>query len=217
MLEFYVKDSGTGIPKEQTDLIFERFRQGSESYSKDYEGSGLGLAISKAYIELLGGEIWVDSIHGVGSTFYFNLPYKSNESTAAKGMDQTVVEVIPSLHKLKIMIVEDDETSAKLLQLTLQSVAKELLFTSNGEEAVELCRQNPDIEVILMDMKMPVMDGFEATRQIRLFNKEVIIIAQTAYTLTGDKEKALEAGCTNYLSKPIRKEQLLTVIKNYFQ
>lgn len=216
-LEFYVKDSGTGIPKEQTDLIFERFRQGSESHSKDYEGSGLGLSISKAYVEMLGGEIWVESKHGEGSCFYFTLPYDSKETTNASATDPSVVDVVPSMRKLKILIVEDDETSAKLLQLTVKSVSNDLLFAVNGLEAVELCRQQPDIELILMDMKMPVMDGFEATRQIRLFNKEVIIIAQTAYTLTGDREKALEAGCNNYLSKPIRRDQLLKVMKSYFQ
>lgn len=215
-LEFYVKDSGTGIPKEQTDLIFERFRQGSESHNKNYEGSGLGLSISKAYIEMLGGKIWVESIHGEGSTFYFTLPYESKETASVDEVDLGV-DLVPSMRKLKIMIVEDDETSAKLLQLNVESIAKELIVACNGLEAVEKCRQNSDVELILMDMKMPVMDGFEATKQIRLFNKEVIIIAQTAYTLTGDREKALEAGCNNYLSKPIRKDQLLTVMKKYFQ
>lgn len=117
---------------------------------------------------------------------------------------------------LKILIVEDDEISSLLLNMAVKPVVKEILFACNGVEAVEKCRHNTDIDLILMDMKMHEMDGFEATRHIRGFNKDVVIIAQTAYTLTGDREKAIEAGCNDYISKPIKKDQLIALIQNYF-
>ena len=211
-LEFFVRDTGAGIPKEQIDFIFERFRQGSESLSKEYEGSGLGLSISKAYIEMLGGKIWVESELGKGSTFYFNLPYNGEMESPISVKDELVNNLISQMKTLKILIVEDDELSTMLLTKVVDNVAKELLFAVNGLEAIELCRTNPDIDLVLMDMKMGEMDGFEATRRIRDFNKNVIIIAQTAFTLTGDREKAMEAGCNDYISKPINRNQLLGLI-----
>ena len=211
-LEFFVRDTGAGIPKEQIDFIFERFRQGSESLSKEYEGSGLGLSISKAYIEMLGGKIWVESELGKGSTFYFNLPYNGEMESPISVKDELVNNLISQMKTLKILIVEDDELSTMLLTKVVDNVAKELLYAVNGLEAIEICRTNPDIDLVLMDMKMGEMDGFEATRRIRDFNKNVIIIAQTAFTLTGDREKAMEAGCNDYISKPINRNQLLGLI-----
>jgi len=216
-LEYFVKDSGMGIPEEQIEFIFERFRQGSESHSKQYEGSGLGLSISKAYIELLGGKIRVESAVGKGSTFYFTIPYDGKPSSHFEQNDIPKMDTENQMKTLNILLVEDDEASSLLLSLAVKPIAKKVLFACNGVEAVEKCRSNPTIDLILMDMKMYEMDGFEATRQIRRFNKDVIIIAQTAYTLTGDKEKALEAGCNDYISKPIKREQLLGLINTYFQ
>ncbi len=216
-LEFFVKDSGSGIPNEQIELIFERFRQGSESLSKQYEGSGLGLSISKAYVELLGGKIRVESELGIGSTFYFTLPFENEIESPLIQNETLIIESENQMNTLTILLVEDDEASSLLLSLAVKPIAKKLFFASNGVEAVEKCRSNPTIDLILMDMKMHEMDGFEATRQIRSFNKEVVIIAQTAYTLTGDKEKAMEAGCNDYISKPIKRDQLLALIKHYFQ
>ncbi len=109
------------------------------------------------------------------------------------------------LKNLKILIVEDDEISYSLLSRTLQKISKEVLHAITGVQAIEACRNNPDLDLVLMDIRMPQMDGLEATRQIRQFNKDVIIIAQTAYAFTGDSEKAIEAGCNDYISKPINK------------
>ena len=116
---------------------------------------------------------------------------------------------------LKILIVEDDEISYSLLTRTIQKISKEVLHAITGVEAIEACRNNPDLDLVLMDIRMPKMDGIEATRQIRLFNKDVIIIAQTAYAFTGDSEKAIEAGCNDYISKPINKTLLYDLIKKY--
>jgi PAS domain S-box-containing protein len=215
-LEFFVKDTGVGINKEQKELIFERFRQGSNDLNRPYEGSGLGLSISKSYIEMLGGKIWVESEVGKGSTFYFTIPYHPVEEvkTEIKGIDSSEIKKVQRKN-LKILIVEDDEISYSLLKRTIQKIGKEVLHAINGIEAVETCRTNPDIDLVLMDIRMPVMDGNEATRQIRQFNKDLIIIAQTAYAFAGDSEKAIEAGCNDYITKPIDMTLLFELIKKH--
>ena len=216
-LEFYVKDTGIGIPENQKDLIFERFRQGSESLTRDYEGSGLGLSISKSYVEMLGGKIWVESQECNGSTFYFTIPYidASNPKTKILNTDSMDYNE-PQLKNLKILIVENDEISHSLITRMLQEISKEVLHALTGVEAIEICRNNPDLDLVLMDIRMPVMDGYEATRKIRQFNKDVIIIAQTAYAFSGDKENAIKAGSNDYISKPIFKPLLLELIKKHY-
>jgi PAS domain S-box-containing protein len=215
-LEFYIKDTGVGIPENQKKLIFERFRQGSESHSRYYEGSGLGLSIAKSYVEMLGGKIWVESQEGKGSAFYFSIPYNavSEKETEIINTDSTEYKEV-SLSNLKILVVEDDEISYSLLTRMLQKISKEVLHAITGMEAIEACRNNPDLDLILMDIRMPVMDGNEATCQIRQFNKDVIIIAQTAYAFSNDKEKAIEAGSNDYISKPINMTLLYELIKKH--
>jgi CheY-like chemotaxis protein len=117
---------------------------------------------------------------------------------------------------LKILIVEDDPVSEIIISRAVKAISKEILNVRSGADAVETCRKFPDIDLILIDIQLPLLDGYEATRQIRQFNKDVIIIAQTAYALTGDKEKAIDAGCNDYISKPINKDLLLSLIKNRF-
>jgi PAS domain S-box-containing protein len=215
-LEFYVKDTGIGVPKNHQEIIFERFRQGSETHNRGYEGSGLGLSISKSYVEMLGGRIWVESEEGLGSTFYFTIPY-----IAVSEEKNTIENVVSAEHKegqlknLKILIVEDDEISYSLLSITLQKISKEVLHVITGVQAVEACRNNPDLDLVLMDIRMPQMNGLEATQQIRQFNTEVIIIAQTAYGFSGDSDKAIKAGCNDYISKPINKTLLFELIKKH--
>ncbi len=217
-LEFFVKDTGIGIRRDRQEAIFERFIQAEIVDKLARQGAGLGLAITKAYIEMLGGEIWVESEEGQGSTFYFTLPYKT-ESIEEK--DTKIALLTPEdenqIKKLKILIVEDDEPSEKLITIGVGKFSSEIIIAKTGTEAVENCRRNPDIDLVLMDIQMPEMDGYEATRQIRHFNKKVIIIAQTAYALGGDREKALEAGCTDYISKPIKRADLMELINKYFK
>ena len=120
------------------------------------------------------------------------------------------------LRKLKILIAEDDEVSEMLIDITVKMFSKEIFKVRTGVEAVEICRENPTIDLVLMDIQLPEMGGYEATQQIREFNKDVVIIAQTAYGLTGDREKAIESGCNDYISKPIKKDELLALIQKYF-
>lgn len=224
VLEFYVKDTGVGIGKEQTKLIFERFRQGSDSLTRNYEGAGLGLAISKAYVEMLGGKIWVESkeenlVSGnEGNTiFYFTIPYGMEPNKKNDMQKETSLTV--KKHKardFKILIVEDDVTSQMMLKIMVEDYCKAPLVAKNGFEAVQLCKENPDIDFILMDIKMPELNGYEATKLIREFNKEVIIFAQTAFALPGDREKAIEEGCNDYISKPYSQNQLTALIEKYF-
>ena len=224
-LEFFVKDTGIGIPQAQTEFIFERFRQGSESFNRKYEGVGLGLSISKAYIEMLGGKIWVESnpdraiTAGIssekGSTFFFTIPYHPRqliEITDMTDLDDNTPD--DQRRKLKVLIAEDDRISQMLLATITERIVKEFIKVSTGPEAVEACRYNPDIDLILMDIKIPEMDGYEATRQIRKFNKEVAIIAQTAYGLAGEKAKAIRAGCNDYIAKPVDPALLIKKIKS---
>ena len=213
--EFFVRDTGIGISKEQQQFIFERFRQGSESLSRNYEGAGLGLSISKAYVEMLGGCIQVESEPGKGSTFYFTIPYNADQEEQQVNNKKAMEEyklVHPEVHGLKILIVEDDTASAKLLSIAVKIFGGDIIMVNTGFEAVEACHNHPDIDLVLMDIKMPDMDGYEATRQIRRFNKDLIIIAQTAYSLVGDREKAVAAGCNDYISKPINKTLLIDLI-----
>ncbi|MFA5417338.1 MAG: ATP-binding protein, partial [Bacteroidales bacterium] len=206
-LEFYVKDSGIGIDSNRQKAIFERFIQADISDKHAYQGAGLGLSISKAYVEMLGGKLWVESEKGTGSTFYFTIPHtiepkKPDGSANASNNGPIEPQEVPEVSGLKTLIVEDDETSDLLISIMLADISHEILHAKNGLEAIELCRNHPDVDLILMDIKMPVIDGYEATRQIRQFNNDVIVIAQSAYALSGDREKALEAGCNEHLSKP---------------
>lgn len=216
-IEFYVKDTGSGVSEKHQKLIFERFRQGSESLNRNYEGAGLGLSISKAYVEMLGGKIWVESEEGKGSTFYFTLPYNRKSEiiiSSNKEINSGVKEI--GINNLQVLIAEDDEASEKLITVAIKKFSKEIIKVTTGEGAVEACRNNPGIDLVLMDIKMPAMDGYEATRQIREFNTEVVIIAQSAYALTGDREKAIEAGCNDYISKPMKQITVSELIRKYF-
>lgn len=225
-LEFFIKDTGTGVPEELKEIIFERFRQGSESLIRNYEGAGLGLSISKGYVDVLGGKIWVESnpdkpLTGKlnsekGSIFYFTIPYspEEQENTTMKNNFQAV-QKISQEKDLKIMIVEDDILSELLISIITRSISNDILRVGTGSAAVRTCHNHPEIDLILMDIKMPEMDGYEATTQIREFNKDVIIIAQTAYGLEGDREKAIKAGCNDYIPKPINQIKLKEMIEKH--
>jgi PAS domain S-box-containing protein len=210
-LQFYVEDSGIGIPPKMHEDIFKRFRQVESTATRRYGGSGLGLSISKAYVELLGGKIWVNSQLEKGSTFYFTIPFK-------RATKKTILEKQPEL-EIKInqpqtlLIAEDEESNFMLLEEFLLGLNLNIIRAIDGSEAVEICKSNKKVDLVLMDIKMPVMDGYEATKRIRNFMPALPIIAQTAYTTDADRNKALACGCNDFISKPLNQDMLISKIK----
>ncbi len=213
-LQFFVKDTGIGIPFNRQNAIFERFVQADLADIEARQGAGLGLTIAKAYVEMMGGEIWVESKTGDGSVFYFTLPFRKGQTQEdiVRSIDQEK-EIIRKHKSIKVLIVDDDEPSQVALTYYINKISKDILFAQSGHEAVRVCIENPDIDLILMDIRMPDMNGYESAREIRQFNQDVIIIAQTAFAMVGDKEKALDSGFNDYISKPINKNELFTLLK----
>ncbi len=215
MIEFYVRDTGIGISNEKQKIIFDRFTQADNSLTRKFGGSGLGLTISKGLIELLGGQIWVSSELHSGSTFYFTVPYIptfDEDNSYRKG------EPEPSEYKWNdrtFLIVEDDKVSFKFLEGIFRKTGAKIVHADNGLKAVELIKQFPEIDMVLMDIQLPEMNGLDATHMIKQLRKELPVIAQTANDLAEDREKCLEAGCVDYVSKPINIKLLYSKIHQY--
>lgn len=216
-IQFFVKDTGIGIPKGRLHAIFNRFEQADIEDKRVFEGSGLGLAISKAYVEMLDGDIEVESELGKGSKFRFTIPLLEKIKREPEELRQYVDRSLPGIENLNLLIVEDDMVSAELLKTMLEDRFHEITHVQSGVDAVEMCKNMPDIDLVLMDIQMPVMGGYDATRGIREFNKDLVIIAQTAYALVGDKEKAIQAGCNDYITKPINEKLLLEMINKHLE
>nr|MDA3911740.1 PAS domain S-box protein [Bacteroidales bacterium] len=210
--EFEVKDTGCGIPQDRITVIFERFVQADIDDKRALQGSGLGLAISKSYVEMMGGEFFVDSVVNQGSRFYFTIP---EHDTNKADNPQVAKNPMFMKNKLKILVVEDDTASVKYLSVILKDIAQCIQVVTNGQEAVDAVENHSDIDLVLMDIKLPIMNGYEATRKIREINKDIVIIAQTAYAISGDREKAIAAGCDDYVSKPIVRKTLMDKLVKY--
>jgi PAS domain S-box-containing protein len=212
-LEFFISDTGIGISSEYRDKIFDRFFQVQASVTRLYEGTGLGLSISKAYVEHLGGKIWFNSKPGSGSTFYFTVPYEKQIIYADPLKDINAPDSYIFSSKKVILVAEDVESNFKLIRYFLSGSNAEVLHAYNGKEAVEKCLSAERIDLILMDIKMPVMDGYTAVKLIREKNNKIPIIAQTAYA--DDREKAIDCGCTGFISKPFDKKGLFKVLTEF--
>jgi signal transduction histidine kinase len=215
LIQFFVRDTGIGIPSDKKDMIFDRFRQIEEGSTRKYGGTGIGLFISKHIVELLGGRIWVDSEPGVGSKFYFNLPYQK-----VINKENSTTVYTPPTHEYHwegkvIVIAEDVETNYKFLKTILQKTNAKVVWARDGEEAVTYCRENPNVDMVLMDIQMPKLNGYEATATIKKINPKITIIAQTAYAMPNDNIKCIEAGCNDYISKPINSHILLEKINSF--
>ena len=212
----YLKDTGIGIHPENQELIFERFSQEDKEVSQNIGGLGLGLSIAKENAELLGGKITLESEKGKGATFYVSLPYNSMKQT----ISHTPSSPVPNSDKTRnftILVAEDENINFLFLEILLSEFDDKLtiLRAKNGKEAIEICKTNNQIDLILMDIKMPVMNGIDATKKIRQLKYNLPIIAQTAYTTSQEKEEAIAAGCNDFISKPIKKEKLLALTSSY--
>ncbi|MCF8231188.1 MAG: PAS domain S-box protein [Bacteroidales bacterium] len=217
ILDFYVEDTGIGIPEDRQEAVFDRFVQADLSDKKAFQGSGLGLSITKAYVEMLGGAISMESQEDQGSRFSFTLPYKTPDERD-KGSLQEEHILNPQKgngRKMEILIVDDDDASALYLAELFKNESHKLLYANTGLEALKTVQNNPDLDLVFMDIKIPEMNGYEVTRKIREFNEEVVIIAQTAYAMKGDREKSIQAGCDDYLPKPIKRIEVQRVINKH--
>jgi PAS domain S-box-containing protein len=216
ILECYVKDTGIGIPEERREAIFDRFVQADMNIAQPYEGAGLGLAIVRGYLELLGGDIRVESSPGEGAAFYFKVPTETDsfEKDKLNTPDDSQAKAGQIFADSSVLVVDDDEISRLYLAEILEPYCKEINTAKSGKEAIEAIRKKPSPDIVLMDIKMPGMDGYEATRKIREFNEKVIIIAQTAYAMQADRKKSLDAGCNAYISKPILRKELIELISS---
>ena len=215
LIEFFVKDTGIGIPRDQFSKIFERFYQVESSVARRYEGTGLGLSISKAYVELLGGTIWLSSEPGNGSTFFFTIPFSGSEIPVENVQGMNKVETPQSFENKIVLIAEDEDNNFRLILELLSPLNLKIIHAANGREAVEICKSNVEIDLVIMDIKMPVMDGYEATAHIKENRPTLPVIAQTAFAFESDREKVFTAGCDDYLAKPIKKDLLIAMVKKY--
>jgi PAS domain S-box-containing protein len=211
---FFVKDTGNGIDLKSQRKIFEYFRQEEDAITRGYEGSGLGLTIAKGFVELMGGKLRMESVKDEGSVFYLSFPFEKG-LTRHPGIDTSDKSKSKQNPPELILIVEDNDISISYMKMLLGKNGYNYLHADNGADAVELCQNQPDISLVLMDIKMPVMDGLEATRQIKSFRKSLPVIGVTAYAMIGDREIAMRAGCDDYLTKPINQELLLSVIQKH--
>ncbi|TRX72499.1 ATP-binding protein [Carboxylicivirga sp. M1479] len=214
-LRFYVKDTGIGLPKGKENEIFERFSKFNSDKERLYGGTGIGLSIAKHLVSIMGGEIWVESEPLVGTTFYFTLPYHRLTVPA-----NTVIETQETVREFNwegktFLVAEDEEDNFRYIEVALALSNASLIWARDGQEAVDVFKRVKDIDLILMDIKMPLMDGYSATREIKNISQNIPVIAQTAYAMSEEKEKSREAGCDDYIAKPIGYDDLLTTINRF--
>ena len=214
-IEFFVTDSGIGIEEDKQDLIFDRFRQADSSISQSYGGSGLGLSISKALVELLGGKIWLHSVVNQGTTFWFTIPLPAQTLSSPPS---PIAHFQPeNFEKKKVIVAEDEETNFFLLNEMLDEMGFEVIRARDGSQAVLVFSRFPETSLLIMDIKMPVMNGFDAIKQIRIFNPDVPIIVQSAYVNLYGRDFILESGIDEVINKPIHFETLKEAINTVFR
>ncbi len=212
--EFFVRDTGIGIEEKHFSSIFEHFRQVEHYENREFGGIGVGLTLAKAYVEMLGGKIWLESTPGKGTTFFFTVPINSNYNEIEITAMNKPRELI-NWSDRTFLIVEDEEVNVQYLQELLKMTKANLLYAITADEAIEACKNHPEIDLVLMDIKLPGMNGYEATRRIKKIRHNLPVIAQTAYAMSSDRTNALKAGCDDYIAKPIRSFDLLDLIGRY--
>lgn len=214
---FYVKDSGIGIEKESQQLIFEMFRQEDLKIAEKFGGTGLGLAICKKLVELMNGTIWVNSVKGMGATFYFSFPYTSKVKTDEENIKKIDLNAsgVPNFKGRTILLADDEEFVHVLFKNYLHDTNATVLSAHDGLEVLKILDDDKKVDVVLLDMRMPRLNGIDTVLKIREKDANIIVIAQTAYAFTGDKEAFLDSGCNDYLAKPVGEAELLQMLNQY--
>ena len=212
-LLFYIKDTGRGIDPRYHDVIFEPFSQAEPEKGAIQQGSGLGLSIVKSYIDLMNGYIWLDSAPGEGSVFYFTMPYNPGKHSVNTKDDNLTKENTKQKQTSKVLVVEDDEVNFVYFKEVLEMNNIEVIHARNGQEAVDICRRGNGLDLIFMDIKMPVMNGYDALQYIKDEYPRIRVVAQTAYALKNEQETIFDAGFDGYLAKPVQKEKILQFIE----
>ncbi|MCD4732584.1 MAG: tetratricopeptide repeat protein [Bacteroidales bacterium] len=215
-IEFYVKDTGIGIAEDKLEIIFYRFRQIDESRTRRFGGTGLGLAISKRLVELLGGSLRVESNVNQGSVFYFCLPYEPQEKETVKDVEPFAGSSY-NWNGKTILIAEDENSNYELLKAAIYRTNIKIIRAFNGEEAVEIVKKDNTIDLVLMDIRMPKLNGYDATKQIKSFKPDLPVVSITAYAMSEDESKSLNAGCDLYISKPVRPAKLLSLLNDFLE
>ncbi len=214
-LEFYVKDSGIGIAPENHNMVFKPFRQVETTDIRNYMGNGLGLSISKALVEKMGGNMFFTSALGQGSSFRFRIPCRIPQKSTWEPTEGKSVSKDKNWNKHIVLVVEDEVYNYSYLEALLSSTHVQILHAWNGEEAVQMVKDNPNIALVLMDIRMPIMDGYTATGKIKKMRPDLPVIAQTAFAFSEDKEKAMKVGFDNYITKPSPKKMIVDVLEGY--
>lgn len=210
-VQLFVKDSGIGISEENQLLVFERFRQADDSYTRLYGGSGLGLAISKGLVELLGGHIWVESQVGEGSEFYFTIPYivdEFDDKVKSNSSKSTLLSADLSLGGRTILIVEDTKDIRLYFERILERTGARIVFATSAKEARKIFKQEKDIDLVLLDIRLPDSDGYDLAVEFKKVKPDLPIIAQTAYALQSELNKSIASGCDDYITKPLDSDAL---------
>jgi PAS domain S-box-containing protein len=215
-LMFFIRDTGPGITEADQLIIFNRFEQGRQPSGNVVSGTGLGLAIAKGLTELLGGRIWLESEVGKGSAFYITIPLKVVKTPEVlKTVKEKVVKTgVPRLAGKRILLSEDDLFSREMMIYILKKTGAELIIAVDGRETLDKFREN-NIDLVLLDLRLPEIDGYEVLREIRSTRPETIVIAQTAYAMLDDIRKFKEVGFNDYLLKPVSDSELFTVLHKY--
>ncbi|RUT79799.1 hybrid sensor histidine kinase/response regulator [Ancylomarina longa] len=220
---FYIKDTGVGIPSSMKDEVFNIFRQGQNSSTRNFEGTGIGLALCKRFIDLLDGEIWFHSKEGTGSNFYFRLSgsgqtrlkFLENSKPTEVENESYLKAVSLNYTSRKILIAEDVKSNFNYLNAIIEMTDADVIWAKNGSEAISICQKEEQIDLILMDIRMPEIGGLEAIKRIKQINKNTPVIVQTAFSFNNEKEECLLAGANEFITKPIDPQTLIKILKKY--